>query len=313
MKTCPDYPRTRKSSPFFRIFAPTILIYSFISVFAYWIIVPRTDAFTPPVGHLNVQVSAAIGQYYVSFSGFIAPFASVVLTTDNQIMRSVAADSGGYFSISQVLVKQGFDHFCFTAVDVKRLGESEACFKIPPVTGQYEKKNIFLPPTIGLFRTEINAGSNAIMWGYSMPGAVVSVHSSDGKIFTTTADKTGYYQVTTTIEKAGSYDLYATATLNKQDSEKPTNKVTLLALTFAQSTTQAVSNWLKNLLTFLFNLPLGPLWLAVPILILIFILWRKLQNKPLFPTSPKKAEKLFFDYLFKNRKLHHHWMKGIGF
>lgn len=275
----------------------------------------QASALQFPVGHFNVQVAASIGQYYVSLSGFIAPFASVVLSTDNMVMRSVAADANGYFSISQVLVKQGFNHFCFTAVDVKRLGTSESCFQIPPVHGNYTRNNIFLPPTIGLFRTQIQVGSNAIIWGYSMPGALVTIHSSDGNNYTATAGKDGYYEIHKEITQAGSYDLSATAVLKKQNSEKPANKVTLVALTLAQSTGQSVTNWLKQLLTFLFNLPLGPLWLALPILILIFILWRKLQGKPLFPTvgNPMDKEKLFFDYLVRNKKLHHHYLKGIGY
>lgn len=273
-------------------------------------------AITFPPGHANVNVSASVGQFYISLSGFIAPYASVVLTSDGNIIRSTVADSKGNFYLSQILVKQGFDHFCLDAVDVKRLGQSEACFKISPVTGDYTKNNIFLPPTIGLFRTQINAGSNAIIWGYSMPGAVVTVHSSDGQTYTATAGKDGFYQITAYIAKAGTYDMYADATYQAQKSEKPTNKVTLLALTFGQQVNKKISNWWQNLLTFLFNLPLGPLWLAIPILILIYILYRKLKGLPLVPSfgHPGEGGHAFaFDYLFKPRKLHHWWMKGVGF
>lgn len=291
------------------------LKYLIILIFFVWLFASPAEAVTIPSGHFNVKVSASIGQYYISLSGFIAPFASIVLTTDNQVMRSIAADSTGHFSISQVLVKQGFTHFCLTAVDVKRLGQSEACFTIPPVHGDYVRNNIFLPPTIGLFRTQIRVGSNAVIWGYSMPGALVHVHSSDGTTYTATADKDGFYRIETLIAKAGSYDLSADATYKKQNSEKPVNKVTLLALTFAQETGQGFSNWLRNLLTFLFNLPLGPLWLAIPILILIYILYRKLKGLPIWPEfgKPGTSKTFAFDYLFRKRKLHHSWMKGIGY
>lgn len=304
MKTCP---RLLISISIF-VFLSTLFVFDFAG--------PANASEFPnfPSGYHGVAVGASIGQFYVNFSGFIAPFASVVLTSDNIVIRATSADGSGNFYISQVLVKPGFDHFCFTAVDVKRLGESDACFTIPPVYGNYTKANIFLPPTIGLFRTEINAGSNAIIWGYSMPGATVTVHSSDGKAYTVTADASGFYQVNTLIAKAGTYDLSATAVLKQQNSEKPTNKVTLIALTLSQQVNKKISNFWQNLLTFLFNLPLGPLWLAIPILILIFILIRKLQGKPLFPTKPGFGkEQLFFDYLFKPRKLHHWWMKGVGY
>lgn len=271
----------------------------------------KSRALAFPSGHLNVQVGASIGEYYLDLSGFLAPFASIVLTTDNTVMRSVVADNGGYFSLSQILIRQGFSSFCLTGVDVKRLGQSEACFSIPPANGNITKTNIFLPPTIGLYRTQIQEGSNAIIWGYSMPGALVTVHSSDGKDYQATADNNGFYQVTAYIAKAGTYDLSATAVLKKQSSEKPTNKVRLVALTLAQATGQGFFNWLRNLITILFNVPLGPLWLAIPILILIFILWRKLKGKPLLPSI--KQEKVFFDYLFRSRKLHHHYLHGVGY
>lgn len=284
----------------------TVITFSFFA--------PRAQALSFPVGHFNVSVNATIGEYYISLSGFIAPYASIVLTTDNLVMRSVTADANGYFYISDVLVKAGFNHFCFTAVDVKRLGESQACFTIPPVMANYTRTNIFLPPTIGLFRTQITAGSNAIIWGYSMPGATVTIHASNGKTYTAIADKTGFYQITANIASAGTYDLSATAVLKGQNSEKPTNKVTLIALTLAQSTSQTVGNWFLNLLKKLFGLPLGPLWFVLPILILIFILWRKLQGLPLLPTFGKGTSTFFyFDYLFHRRKLHHWWMEGVGY
>lgn len=311
MKTCLQYLSTAISSIFFRIFILLVIGISTFSTFT----VQKAEAVLVPSGHFPVKVSAAIGQYYISLSGFIAPYASVVLTTDGVVMRSTAADATGHFSMSQILVKQGFSHFCLDAVDVKRLGQSEACFNIPPVTrGTYDKSNIFLPPTIGLFRTEINAGDNAIIWGYSMPGALVSVHASDGSIYSATADKEGFYQVNTKIAKAGTYELYATATYQKQNSEKPTNKVKLIALTFGEQVNKSIGNSLKNLLTFLFNLPLGPLWLAIPIIILIFILYRKLKGLPIIPTTEAgNMKKFFYERYFHPRKLHHSWMKGIGF
>jgi len=276
---------------------------------------PKAQAFNPiPAGRQNVKVQASIGEFYLNLSGFIAPYASVVLTSDSNVIRSTVADSNGYFTISQILVKKGFDHFCFTAIDVKRLGESDSCLSIPPMTSDFTKSNIFLPPTIGLYRKEINAGSNAIIWGYSMPGAIVTIHSSNGKTYTSRADQNGFYEITAFIQKAGNYDFSATAVLKSQSSENPTNKVTLVALTLGQQVNKKIGNFLTNLLTFLFNIPLGPLWLAIPILILIFILLRKLQGKPLFPTSnPFTREEVFFDYLFRPRRLHHHWMKGVGY
>lgn len=277
-------------------------ISSFFQVFAF------------PAGHLPVDVSAAVGQYYISLSGSIAPYASIVLTTNGVVLRSTVADANGYFSFTQVLVKKGFNSYCLTAVDVKRLGQSEGCFTTPTITGSYSRQNIFLAPTIGLFRTQIQVGSNAVIWGYSMPGALVSIHSSDGKVYTATADTAGYYEVRPLISSEGTYDMYATAQFKNQQSVKPTNKVTLIALTFSQQINKNIGNWFTNLLTWIHNLPLGPLWIGLPILILIFILWRKLKAEPEGGNiKGKKKERLFFDRLLGPHKLHHAWMDGVGY
>lgn len=288
--------------------------YKTLSVLILFVFFSVSPVFAFPAGHLPVNVSAAVGQFYVDLSGSIAPYASVVLTTNGTVLQSTVADSKGYFSLQHVLVKQGFDAYCLTAIDVKRLGQSEACFTTPAITGTYTHSDIFLPPTIGLFRTEIQVGSNAVIWGYSMPGATVSVHASDGKVYTVATDSTGYYEVRPLIATAGTYDLYATAALQNQQSATPTNKVTLIALTFSQEINKNVGNWLHNLLTWLFNLPIGPLWIALPILILIFIFWRKLKAEPgRGKIKGKKKEILFFDRLLRPRTLHHSWMKGIGY
>ncbi|MDE2588331.1 MAG: hypothetical protein KGL95_01525, partial [Patescibacteria group bacterium] len=147
------------------------------------------STFTPP--GQSTDVSAKVGSYYLSLSGYIAPYASIVLVANDLALKSTVADANGYFAIPNVIVNQGFSQFCLDAVDVKRLGESYTCLTIPPINDNYTKDNIFLPPTLGVERSEVNVGDNAVAWGYSMPGASVTVHSSDGRTFTTTADATG--------------------------------------------------------------------------------------------------------------------------
>lgn len=265
----------------------------------------------PAVTH-SVDVNAQVGQFYVSFSGFIAPYASVTMLIDDTIVRSTVADGNGYFYLSQVLVQSGFDHFCLDAIDVKRLGESEACFKVPPVYADYKKDNIFLPPTIGLYKKQINVGTDATVWGYSMPGAKVKVHISDGRVLEVTADATGYYEVKPPFNSAGDFQLFADATYNNKQSENPIKKVTLKAITTAQQVGQTIQQVGKNLWDLLAG-PLGFILIAIPLIILIIILFKRL-------TAPKvglsklpgigKEGHLPFDFLFKKRKLHHSWFVG---
>jgi len=277
--------------------------------------VPSAHAQIGPIqGKGSVSAHAMIGEYYLDISGYIAPFASVILSTDGIVMRSTVADAQGNFFISQVLIKQGFSHFCLEAIDVKRLGESEVCFSFPAANGNLKFPNLFLPPTLGLYKTQINVASTAIAWGYSMPGALVTLHLSDGRVLTTTARSDGFYQFNVPFLIAGTFTLTADAQYQKKNSLKSINQKALTVL----SVPQQIANQLIHVQKNLFNLLqlLGPLLLAIPILILIIILLKKLWPDlfPFIPEIPGSALPAFFD-VFKKRqeKLHHFWMKGVGF
>ena len=168
-----------------------------------------------PMAKHAVTVEATIGQFLFNISGQISPNASIVLIIDGVTARATVADVNGYFSISGVLIKEGFSHFCLDAIDFKRLGESYTCFDIPPAQQSVTMKDIFLPPTLGLSRNVIAEGASVTAYGYSMPGALVTLYLSNGKVLTTYADKTGYYQFVIKDLKAGTYNLYTKATLIK--------------------------------------------------------------------------------------------------
>ena len=78
---------------------------------------------------LETEVQADVGEFYLNVSGYISPFASIVLNSNGIFMRTTVADKGGNFSISQVRIARGFSSFCLDAVDYKRLGESTTCIK----------------------------------------------------------------------------------------------------------------------------------------------------------------------------------------
>ena len=249
-----------------------------------------------------VQVQASVGQFYLSLWGYASPFASISLTFDGVFMRATVADEKGNFIISQVLIKAGFTNFCLDAIDFKRLGESYTCFSIPPATNSVTMKDIFLPPTLGLSRTTINVGGKATAFGYTMPGAKVTLHLNQ-KLLTTYANSDGYYEFTLQNLAVGTYTLYSTANYQQKESLVPTKKLQLEALStekqISQQVTKTVGNWWDQLLRFLRNWLWNPLGLVIPIIILIIILIRKLWGKHL-PIPAKK----------KSRLLHHSWWMG---
>ena len=255
-----------------------------------------------PTGVLQTQVQASVGQFYLNLSGFISPFASVVLSSDGLFIIGTTADAQGNFVISNVLIKKGFSQFCLDAIDFKRVGESYTCFSIPPATASVTMKDIFLPPTLGLSRKTVTEGGSATAFGYTMPGAKVTLHIN-GELLTTTADASGYYQFLLKSLKAGTYSLYATANYQQKDSLSPTKKLQLVALSKQKEVSQQVvntlTNWWDQLLKFLRNWLWNPLWLIIPILILIIILIRKLWGRQF--ANPFKR---------KSHLLHHSWWMG---
>lgn len=254
-----------------------------------------------------VRVSARIGDFYLNLSGYASPFASVILTSNGVFYRSTVADKNGFWSIKDIIISKNFNSFCLQHVDFKNIGESTTCFNIPPATGDIEKKEIFLPPTIGLQRSQITAGGNAVVFGYTMPNSTVTIHLQNGKTYTVTADETGYYELTLKNLPAGTYELYATANYNGKASENPSNTLRLVALSWWQQ----IIVWIKELFQWLWSvitgLGLGPLWLVLPLIPLIIFLIIKIW--------PEKFTAIYDSRIFimfnpRSKKLHHAWFVG---
>lgn len=278
----------------------------------------------PPYGGgLGSRVTATVGEYYLNLSGYTSPFASVSLYIDNIFIRGTIADEKGNFSISQVLIKLGLSKFCLKTSDVKHLGESDSCITIAPISGSFEKQDIFLSPTLGLSKNKIPENSSTIAYGYTKPGADVTLYLSNGNKYNTKADSTGYFEFILKNLKAGKYAVYATAKYKDIEALGPSKTLELNVLSKTGQTVSRIGdfwNWLLKLLT---SWSLGPLWLAIPIIILIIILILKLLPKRLwvFPHlrfwpkftgifyNPKLVS--FFDLLaHKKKHLHHKWFMG---
>lgn len=247
----------------------------------------------------KVNVSATVGSSHLSVTGFQSPYASIILKTENGIfLASTTADSKGYFSISNVLINNSVPTYCFQAVDFKRIGISESCITIPgPFSGDVTYNDIFLPPTIGLSKKQINAGQDAIIYGYSMPGATVLLNI-EGKVVSVTADDLGYYTYLYKNVPVGIFRISATAKLADADSLAPRNDVTLTSLSVTQQITEEgkkVVEKVKKKVPFDY----WPfLLLALAFLIAIGILLYKLRLR---------LWVIIIDFLRRKKKMHHDW------
>lgn len=280
------------------IFITITIVLIIIKVIA----IPKAHAqVSTPEGRLETQVSATVGEFYLTVSGFVAPYASIVLTTTNgAFLKSSVADSQGNFSFEKHLVERGFSGFCLTAVDFKQLGESKTCFSFPPLEDSITMTDLFLSPTLGLSRAEIGVGNVAYAFGYTRPGAKVTLYITNNRTLTAVADNTGYYAFELKNLPPGQYDLYALAEENGRKSIKPTKQIQLKVLTYTEQTTNALKNLLDRLVDLITTIWYIPLLFAIPLLILIIILIRKLWPKRFSIVIPRKEE----------RKLHHWWFIG---
>lgn len=280
----------------------------------------------PPFGGgLGSRVSGSVGEYYLTLTGYTSPFASVSLYIDNIFIRGTVANEKGDFSISQVLIKLDLAKFCLKTADAKHLGESESCISIPAAQGSLEKNEIFLPPTLALSKNQIPQNSAAIAYGYTRPGAEVTLFLDNGKKFIKTADAIGYFEFSLNGFKAGKYTMFATAKYNNVEAIGPSKKIELNVLSTTGQAVAKIGNFWDWLWKLLSSWGLGILWLAIPIIILIIILIlkllpRRLHLVPRFKWSlPFRTTGIFynptltrfFDLLRHRKKhLHHEWMVG---
>jgi len=224
--------------------------------------------FPKNVNAQTTNVSASVGKYYITVSGYVSPFASVVMSQGSIFMASTVADPKGYFTLSNVFVNEGFTDFCMEAIDVKRVGDSYTCLKIDPVFKDTSKEGVFLPPTVGLSGKKINPGSSVFASGYSMPNAKVVINISKDIKIDVLADQNGFYKYEIRDIPAGKYSLFATARFEEKDSEKPTRTKDLEALSLGGMLQQ-------NLLLIIIVILIA----MIGIILLLILISKRLRDK----------------------------------
>lgn len=251
------------------------------------------------IGSGSVSVGGRVGSTTLTISGYQSPYASIILkTSDGVFLASTTADAKGYFSISNVLINNSNLTYCFQAVDFKRIGVSESCITIPgPIVGDVHFTDVFLPPTIGLVRKQITAGEDAVIYGYTMPGAIVTL-TIEGEAILVSADPTGYYSYVFKNVPAGTFTITANASLNDKASLPPSNDVQLVALSVTQQITDKGKEIVREVEK---KVPFN-IWpyllLALALLVAIGVLLYKLKFGPW----------MIIVHAFRRRKkMHHDW------
>ena len=230
-------------------------------------------------GSQKVDVNAHVGEFKVSIAGLASPNASVILKDEkNQFLASTVADSAGGFGFAEVNVKNGFSGFCLEQIDFKRLGESAGCLNFEPIQKSEEFREVYVPPTIGLYKTQINANDEALIYGYSMPEAQVNVKIKENQTVDVAADKGGYYEYEFDKVPAGTYELESRGKYQNKDSLEPKKSAKLVARSSGdQLVTRAeeIGKTISDLLTTsIFGFLMLLFFLLIIIIFLIILLKR---------------------------------------
>lgn len=244
----------------------------------------------------SAVVTATVGDNFLNVNGYQSPNASVVIqTTSGIFLESTTADGNGYFSITNILITDEFPGFCFTAIDFRRIGESESCVDITEVVSEDKTySDIFLPPTIGLSKKLIAAGEDAQIFGYSMPHAQVDIEF-EGESVTLQADETGYYEFIYEDVPAGVYAFSSQGKLDGVDSLEPRNKAVLEVITIQEEIRRDITGFIEDTeRKFPGAIVLISLLLLL-IALLIALIWK---TKPKFIYA-------FFDKFKKRYPMHH--------
>jgi len=140
----------------------------------------------------GTDVSAQVGDYYLTAGGTIEGQATVILTTSNgQQMATTVALSSGTFSFSQILIQNGFSGFCLKATSSVSFASSTVCFTFPPASSDIIVKDIVIPIQS---MSSTPSSQVPVATGYTVPNAIVTIQLPDGTSLKTTADASGYYQ-----------------------------------------------------------------------------------------------------------------------
>lgn len=265
----------------------------FLCFSIYFFFLASFPAFSTTAADSQVNLSGSVEEFTLNLSGSIAPYASLVLTSENNPIASVVADADGNFSFSNISITEGFSRFCLDGIDIKKIGESYTCFTVPPAKANILMSDIFLAPIIGLQRDNIKEGQEAIISGYSLPNSNISIHLGTN-VYPTKANNSGYFIFSTKIQKAGKYEIFAGSEYNNKKSLKPAKTLVLSAF----STMDREDKPSVFVLLSIFF-----------ICVLIFVIvikfkWYKFINKScfshLFSLFPK----------VKTKDLHHAWFIG---
>lgn len=181
------------------------------------------------VGALNssVPVNLTVPATTLTFNGYAAPFAQVVIQKSNTTIATIAADQNGFFTKTLSASSGGIQSYQLYYTDIKGSSSKKKNVSISVVSQQDNEVSVFLSPTLNITKTQIEVGSLIQFRGYTVKNADVSLVISDGiKTVKTKADASGFYEFLVNSSELGDGGYFAnvSALFSNQKSDASVQK-----------------------------------------------------------------------------------------
>lgn len=123
-----------------------------------------------------VQITASVGQNYLTTIFGYGPPESRIELTSPQVFSATFSDHTGYFEFSSLVLPQNPQDLCLQALDENQRSTLPVCIPPPPGSDySYKIGPILLPPTISLDADQLNTQNTTIASGQSFPNSDVLV------------------------------------------------------------------------------------------------------------------------------------------
>jgi len=125
----------------------------------------------------TTQVSATVGENYLTITGYTSPQAKVILSSSaGNLYRQTFADNTGYFVFQAVLFPQNVGELSLISQDTNGFSSTPLFLPAPPPSQDVILQGLLMPPTIGLSTGENSYDQPSAVAGKTFPKSPVLIY-----------------------------------------------------------------------------------------------------------------------------------------
>lgn len=236
----------------------------------------------------STQVSAFVGEFRFTLTGYTSPFARVVLEGQG-IFDETVADAYGRFTFLNKFSPLSPREACITAYDTDGRSSKPVCLPPFSVNKNVVIGPILLPPTLSVNQDSFIMNDYGILTGKAAPESLVSIDlytdRAANKInLTTLSDGSGDYSLTLPTERQATLRMF-TQNAHKELSSDTSNTLVLHILPIWKLIMKHLALLMKFLLRY---------WLPVALFIeglILLVLWL-LGKRSVYPLALRPHNEL---------------------